>query len=456
MVLHQRRSQRHNAAPHRAGHLGADPVLQLLEGRRVAHGPAVFEQEIADGGDPRVIDQPRRPAVGVVVHGDALLQRQPLGHLGGVDADIADEQGQGGGDHGGVGGGPGGVHPDLDAVGGGHQRRVGGDLVPVDDGADLLLDRAQGVRGPLGHGRYLGLPADPAHGGADLPGAACDEGAEVLIGVDGPAVLVDGPVGHPQVRGQGGGGEVACVDAGAAQFAQGVGELVGQRALVGGEFREGAGREVGGGYHAAAQTLGQAADQFGDQFLAQAGDQPVEAFGVHTRQQGDRDEDGDAVLRVAGFEAVGQFVVDTALAPAVGEGLFGDPGGVVAEQGFGVEVEQVGFLLAGFLPPGVEVAGGGDVGGEAFVVEVEEGVLVDDDAASTCLLLDLCGGLQFVDVGVEEGVVGGPVALDQGVPDEHVAGGLGVDAVVGDQAVGDDGHPVEGGLLVGHRGCAFT
>ena len=393
----------------------------------------------------------RRHRRAVVVDGDALLQRQPLGHLCDVDGDLA-EQRQRRRHHRSIGGGLRRMDADLHAVLRGHQRRVGGDLVAVDDGGHLLRHGAQRIGGPLRHGLRLRGAGHLAHRGGDRPGLSLDQRAEVLVGVDDLAALVDGAVRHLQVRRERGRAEILRRDVPATHGVEHLRELLDEGALVGHEAGQCRAGVVGGGHDGASLVLGQGADQLGEQLLPQARDQPVEALAVHAGEQGDGHEDGDAVLGVAGLEAVLQVVVDGALAPLVGEGGLGDLLGVVAEQGRGVEVEQVRVGLAFLLPPRVEVPAGGDGGGQFRVVEVEEGVLVDDQATAAGLLLDLGGRLELLDVGVEERVVRGPVTLDEGVPDEHVPGGLRVDTVVGDHPVGDDGDAGEGGLLVGDAG----
>ena len=89
------------------------------------------------------------------------------------------------------------------------------------------------------------------------------------------------------------------------------------------------------------------------------------------------------------------------------------------------------------MPPG------DDVGGDARVVERDQRLLVDGEVAPPRPRLQLLDVLQEGPVGVEEGVAGVPVALDERVADEQVAGGLGVDAAVVDAAVDHDRHAVQ-------------
>ncbi|OCI30472.1 hypothetical protein OERS_28740 [Oerskovia enterophila] len=211
-------------------------------------------------------------------------------------------------------------------------------------------------------------------------------------------------------------------------------------------------RDVGGGDELDAHGLGQRADGRGRELVEEARDHPVEAVGDDAVQDADGDVHGHAVGVGPRLELVGQGEREVALGPGLGE-----EGGVdglgVGHELFEREGEQVGVAAPGGLPPGVEVARGDDVLGDALVVEREEHVVVDHEAALARARLELLGLLEQAAVLVEELVVGGPLALDQGVADEHLARGLGVDLAVEDGAVGDDGHAVEQDLLLGLRGA---
>ena len=88
------------------------------------------------------------------------------------------------------------------------------------------------------------------------------------------------------------------------------------------------------------------------------------------------------------------------------------------------------FPLA--LPPPVEAAGGGDLGGHALVEEAHErGVVHQQVAADPLLEGDDVGHLRLV-LGHER-VVLVPVTVDEGVAQEHGAGVGGVDPVVADR-----------------------
>ena len=70
---------------------------------------------------------------------------------------------------------------------------------------------------------------------------------------------------------------------------------------------------------------------------------------------------------------------------------------------------------------------------DALIVEVVEGVVVDEDVPPPGAVLEFFDVLEQGPVGVEELVFGPPLALDQGVPDEQFAGDLGVDRGVVDR-----------------------
>ena len=110
------------------------------------------------------------------VHGNPLLQGQTLDHGPSLHVDIAHEQGECGGEHGGIGSSLGRVNLDLHAILGGDERRIGLDLVAVDDGGDGLLHGAEGLRVPFLYGLGLGRAAHAGHGGLDGTGLALDEG----------------------------------------------------------------------------------------------------------------------------------------------------------------------------------------------------------------------------------------------------------------------------------------
>ena len=233
------------------------------------------------------------------------------------------------------------------------------------------------------------------------------------------------------------------------------GKLLRDGAFVRDDAVERALGELGCRNDGTAQGLGQGADELGEQLQAQTWDQPIEALGVKTREQRDGHHEGDAIERIARFKLVREVVVDRPLEPAVRECFLRDAG-VVFHELRGIEVEEVGVLLALLLPPGVEMAAGRNLCGQARVVEVEEPVLVDHESAAACLLLVFGGVFQGLRVLLKECVVRVPVASDEGLADEHVARGYRIDAVVGHEAVVEDGNAVERRLLMCHGGSAFA
>ena len=165
--------------------------------------------------------------------------------------------------------------------------------------------------------------------------------------------------------------------------------------------------------------------------------------------------EGDAVIVGARLEAVGQLEIQGALLPQVGESGGVDVVGIGVDQCVRVEVEQARVRLRRLLPPPVEVRGGGRGVRDLGVVEGVQRVVVDDDAAAARLVLQLRGLLELRAVVGEELVVGGPLAVDERVADEHLAGGGRIDAVVRHRAVDDDGHTIERRLLVRHGRAAL-
>ena len=97
-----------------------------------------------------------------------------------------------------------------------------------------------------------------------------------------------------------------------------------------------------------------------------------------------------------------------------------------------------------------------DVGRHSLVVEVEQGLVVDEDVASPQPVLELLDLLEQLAVGREERVVRAPLALHQRVPDEQLPRDLGVDAAIGDAPGHHERHAVERDLLVGQHGALLA
>ncbi len=209
---------------------------------------------------------------------------------------------------------------------------------------------------------------------------------------------------------------------------------------------------VRGGHEVAADRLRQRADPGRHQLLAQARDLPVEAVRDHLVEHRERDVHRHAVRIAARLELVRQREAELALLPDVRVVGLGDAVRRVVDQHRLLEVEQVGLVAAGLLPPGVEVPGGDDVLRQAGVVEVEQGLVVHQDVAAAGPVLQLLDLVEQLAVLREEPVVGLPVALHQGGADEQLAAQLGFDPAVVDLPLGDDRQAVQRHLLVGqHR-----
>ena len=186
-------------------------------------------------------------------------------------------------------------------------------------------------------------------------------------------------------------------------------------------------RDVGCGHQLDADRLGERADRRRRQLVVQAWHEPVEPVGRHTGQHRDRDVHGDAVGGGARVVLVGQRQLEVALRPHGGEARRVDSvRGLVCDEHLEREVQQRRLRAPGGLPPRVEVPRGDDVGRHPLVVEREERVVVHHEPPAPCPVLQLLGLLEHRGVGVEERVVGGPLAAHQRVPEEQLACVLGV------------------------------
>ena len=341
----------------------------------------------------------------------------------------------------------------------GHQCGVAGDLQPAHGG---LVDARHPV---LGEAAQVGAGQVVTAGGDRGLHALLEAGLEIGQGVAAADLAALG-VHHPEVHAQVG-GQLRQVELGPVQ-----GEVLGHpgqgHQLIGHGLHEGLARigvvvvegcghglgPLGGRHQVAADRLGQGADQLGDQLVAHAGHQPVEAARLETVQHGQRHGGGHAIGPLGPHlaERVAQRQGDVALHPGVRvvPCQVGDVGVRVQQVVLG-EGEQVRRLVPLLLPPGVEVGAGDHLGGDPLVVEAEQLLVGDQQVAPTGLGLQLLESGDQGTVVSEEVVAGAPVPLDQGVLDEDVASGLGVDASVAHHAVGHDGNPVQGDLLVGHR-----
>ena len=221
-------------------------------------------------------------------------------------------------------------------------------------------------------------------------------------------------------------------------------------------------RPVGGGHDVAADRLRQRLEQRRHELVPQAGHQPVEAALVEARQQRQRHGDGDAVVGGTGLEAIAdrERLVTQREPGRVGVGvvlgLLLDLHEVGAAQR-----EQVGMLGSSIPPPPLEAAHVGDVCGNAFLEELDDALVVEQDVAAPAALLEL---LELTAQGRVVAQEGGdalvepadiPVALDERVADEQLARERHVEARELGAPPRHDRHAEEGDLLGDDGGTLF-
>ncbi|MNH06204.1 hypothetical protein D3C79_655650 [compost metagenome] len=231
--------------------------------------------------------------------------------------------------------------------------------------------------------------------------------------------------------------------------------LVQQRPLLGvdaGEQRIGI---VGGRHEVLAHRLWHRLDQRHQQLVAQAGDQPLEAFHLHLVEQRQRDVQGDAVGRLPGLELVAQLELEPPLLPEVRVVEIADVGRIPLHQHLPLEVEQFGILLLRLLPPLVEVTAGDHLLGQAGVVEAEQVLVIHQDVATARLVLQRLHLGQQLAVLAEEAMAGLEVPLHQGAADEQLAAQDGIQGAEVDEPLVDQGQAIEGHLLLGHDGAVL-
>lgn len=324
-----------------------------------------------------------------------------------------------------------------------------------------LEDAAQRADRPVREARALhGLAARALGGGrcrlrdrlAGLRLEAQLERLQVLVLGEGPAPLVDDPERDLQVVGYAGQVEVVRRDGDADHALELAGERGGQGLLEGhGPLQERL-RVVRCRDVVTAHRLRQGADQLDHDLLAQAGDLPVEALVGDLVEDLERDVDGHAVRVRARLELVRHPELQRSLAPRVRIVVLGDGLRGLADEHRALEVQEFGLVPLLVLPPAVEVGTRDDMLRDPLVVEVEEGLVVDDDVAAAGAVLQLLDLGEQLAVVREELVVRAPVALDERVPDEQLAAHLGVDAPVVHLALGDERDAVQRHLLVRHHG----
>lgn len=174
---------------------------------------------------------------------------------------------------------------------------------------------------------------------------------------------------------------------------------------------EGGRREVGSRDDLPPKVFRQSLDEGRHQLGPHPGYEPVETDGLEVREQRDGDAGGDAVLLRARLELVGEGELDLALAPRIRVVALEHRRGVLVHHGVRRERQQVGLLPAGLLPPRVEVPGRDRLRADPLVVEVEQGLVVDDDVAPARAVFEFLDVLEQRPVVVEELVLCAPFAL---------------------------------------------
>ena len=176
--------------------------------------------------------------------------------------------------------------------------------------------------------------------------------------------------------------------------------------------------------------------------MKQARHEPIETVGHYAREHREWDVNGDAISVGAGFELIGERQAQVALGPRVGEERRVNGGGI-GKHVLASESEEVRVSAPGFLPPTVEVVGGDDVLGNAFVVEVKELILGGHEARSALTGLQFFGLSERPLICLPKRMVRAPFAVDEGMADEEVARLLAVDAPPQHLAVRHDRHSIE-------------
>src|SRR5690606_6655534 len=123
------------------------------------------------------------------------------------------------------------------------------------------------------------------------------------------------------------------------------------------------------------------------------------------------------------------------------------------DEVFSAHGEQFRLRALRLLPPPLEAAGRDDVGGDAGVVEVVDGLVVAHEIAAAGALFELLALAAQLPVGAVEGLGRVPLAVDEGVAYEQLARVLAVEAGELHAAAVDDGHAEEGDPFVGDDGA---
>ena len=209
----------------------------------------------------------------------------------------------------------------------------------------------------------------------------------------------------------------------------------------------------------APDRFGQGSDERGDELVAQARHLPIEAGRLQLREQGQGDHDRHPVVGRARLEAVREGEHLVALAPPCREVVLAAATGVVAEIRFG-HVEQTRRARRRLLPPRLERSGVEDVSWHPVVVEDVDGLVADEDVATTLALLDLLEAATQLEVAALEGgealvqMARLPLALHERVAKEQLTSQRSVESGELHAAFRDDLHTEKGHLLV-CRGCSL-
>ena len=363
------------------------------------------------------------------------------------DAELQQEQPAGAAPHRNSLLGLGGHHPQRHAVALVDERGVGRERLTEVGGFERTRD---GPDRPRAQPLDLVDRRDRGHRLAQASGHATTQRSQVLAPGQRAPVVVDRPVRHLQVL-----GELRHV--GGAEPDRDAGVL---RQLASQDLEERAVRRTDHGQHRAsrvrrrgdvpAHLLRQRADERRDEVLAEAGHLPVEPEPVGLVEQHDRDVDGDTVEIVTGLVGVGHRQVDLTQRQPLGKRRVVDRSDRRIHEDVRAVAEEVGPAASLPLPPRLEAAPGGDVGGDALVEEGDEGIVVDQQVASHSVLQGQDLHHPIV-VGPQEVVRGVPLPLHERVADEELAGVGGVDALVAHPPLRDDREAVERDALVDRR-----
>ena len=185
-------------------------------------------------------------------------------------------------------------------------------------------------------------------------------------------------------------------------------------------------RPVSCRHHVTTDRLGESAQQTGHKLGTQAGNLPVEAAIFDLGEQGQGHDDAHTVVVGARFETICETEHLITLRPPRRE-LALIRALLVVDQVALAHHEQLRRGRHGLAPPALERAHIENLGGDAFVVETEHGLVAREDVAAALALLQLLEALAQLGVAAPERthpLVDPrriPLALDQRVPHEQLA-----------------------------------